>query len=77
MTGKLTEEEIKNLEELIESDDIDCIKLANEIVKTLDENIRLKYSTAISIKILTLLCMRSKDDFIKLQNKKYPLRLRL
>lgn len=52
MTGKLTKEEIKNLEELIESDDIDCVMLAREIVSTLNEELQLKYHQKIYCRML-------------------------
>jgi ABC-type Zn uptake system ZnuABC Zn-binding protein ZnuA len=53
MTIKLSEKEIKNLEELINSDDIECIMLANEITSTLDEELKFKYEQKIYVRILT------------------------
>lgn len=53
MTIKLSEEEVKNLEELINSDDIECIMLANEIISTLDEELKFKYGQKIYVRILT------------------------
>lgn len=53
MTIKLSEEEVKNLEELINSDDIECIMLANEIISTLDKELKFKYEQKIYVRILT------------------------
>lgn len=52
MAIKLSEEEIKNLEELINSDDIECVMLANEIISTLDEELRLKYEQTACFRML-------------------------
>lgn len=43
MNIKLFENELKNLEELINSNDLDCIILANEIISMLDKELKLKY----------------------------------
>lgn len=51
---KLSEEEIKNLEELINSDDIECIMLANEIISTLDEELKLKYGQTACLRMLNI-----------------------
>lgn len=54
MNIKLSESEIKNIEELINSDDIECVTLANEIVSTLDKELQLKYQDQIYVRILYL-----------------------
>ena len=54
MNIKLSKEEIKNLEELINSDDIECVELASEIVSTLDEELQLKYRDKICVRVLYL-----------------------
>lgn len=52
MNGKLTKEEIKNLEELINSDDLECVMLAHEIVSTLNEEFKLKYYQKVCCRML-------------------------
>ena len=52
MNGKLTKEEIKNLEELINSDDLECVMLAHEIVSTLNEEFKLKYYHKVCCRML-------------------------
>ena len=52
MNGKLTKEEIKNLDELINSDDPECVMLAYEIVSTLNEELKLKYRQKVYCRML-------------------------
>lgn len=47
MNIKLSENELKNLEELINSNDFDCVILANEIVSMLDKELKLKYERTV------------------------------
>lgn len=54
MAIKLSEEEIKNLEELINSDDIECVMLASEIISTLDEELQLKYQVWVYSRMLNI-----------------------
>lgn len=55
MAIKLSEEEIKNLEELINSDDFECVMLASEIISTLDEELKLKYTQTTCLRMLKML----------------------
>ena len=63
MNGKLSEEEIKNLEELINSDDLECVMLANEIVSTLDSEVKFKYNKTICSNILRIWFKNSNYEF--------------
>ena len=55
MAIKLSEEEIKNLKELINSDDVECIMLAHEIISTLDEELKLKYEKTVYLRMIGML----------------------
>lgn len=65
MNIKLSENELKNLEELINSDDLDCIRFANEIVSMLDEELKLKYEQTVCWRMLIMSFKNSNPWFFE------------